>query len=142
MTPSIRGRLETRAALIPTVGLVISILFLPVVWRGDGSFVDHLLALFAGLGLLLVPGLAWEFPYHAIQQSRWDRDWPLSIMLLAAAGELVLATWISTKVGASPLNALEAGFHLGSVWIGCCLVAAGPIKVTVPRMRYRGGRLV
>ena len=142
MTPTLRGRMETRVVLVATVGVVMSIAWFPLLWLGADGFGSQILALGVGLGLLMVPGLLWELLYHAGQQLRWDRDWPLLLAVVAGIPELLLATWIATKVGTSPFNLAEAAIHLGSVRVASVVLSAGPLRVLVPQLRYRGGRLV
>jgi hypothetical protein len=94
----------------------------------------------AGLGVL------WEGVYHALQQLRWDKDWPSSFALLNALNEAP-ATWLALHLlgavsGAAWLAsapALPFAIHFLTAWVVMWLTAQGPLRVLLPHWRFEGG---
>ncbi len=142
---SLRGRLETRAFLVLTVGLLWTVALTPVL-RPDGlgsaAAVRSNLVL---LGLMGALGLGWEAAYHAIQQLRWDRDWP---SLFAAAAVVPEGALLWVVAGAWPWPHVERGstgtfaLFVGTIWAAMWLFVQGPMRVLFLRWRLRGGRIL
>jgi hypothetical protein len=51
---------------------------------------------FAILLVVGVAGVAWEVLYHALQQFRWEKDWPTGLGLLTGINEGIVAWFWST----------------------------------------------
>jgi hypothetical protein len=140
MTPTLRGRWQTRVLLLGTVGLVVSFIV--------GLALGDLLTPLALLGYVLLLGFGWDILYHYLQSWRWDRDWPPAFQLAGAMGEGLLI-WglvqISRVVAANlpgvaeTLTTPQFVVHYGTVWFMMFLGTQGPLRVLFPRWRYRGG---
>ncbi len=143
MTPTLVGRIQTRLFLLATVGLGWTILISPILVQQDGSVGRVYAITISAVFLTAVFGVGWELLYHALQQYRWEKDWPILYSLVVAFPEGFLV-WISVLVifFGSPPPFLVFWFHFLSTWSLVWLVAVGPIKVLLPRWRYQGGRIV
>ena len=139
MTLSLRGRLETRVFLVLTVGVVWTIGLTTV--RGPASYRSNLTM----LALMGAIGVGWELLYHALQQLRWDKDWPSIFAALAVINEGALL-W--TVVGWIDDPAVQRGSPtsfvglVGSTWLAMWLFMQGPMRVVFLRWRLRGGRIL
>mgnify|MGYP000317993480 CR=1 FL=1 len=146
MTPTLFGRIQTRIALLATVGVVWTLLIGLVVPRPEGAETSAVYkALFTALLIVAVVGIAWELLYHALQQYRWEKDWPTIYGLLVAIPEGIVA-WILLKnqipwdVGPVPADTFLTMFI--SLWILVWAITNGPIQIMFLRWRYRGGRFL
>jgi hypothetical protein len=145
MTLSLRGRLETRIFLVLTVGVLATLgltaLRRPPGLGGGDAYRSHLTVL-AVLGVL---GLGWELVYHALQQLRWDRDWP---SVFAAAVVLNEGALLWAVLGAAPWLHVTRGSPtsfaalVGAPWALMWLFAQGPMRVLFVRWRLQGGRIL
>jgi len=142
MTPTLLGRIQTRWVMVWTVGVVWVLVvgpFLPV--AGPTATVYS-----AGLAALLMTalvGTAWEFAYHAVQQLRWDKDWPtiLGLVLGVSEGAVVYQLLANGVPWAIPGFALTPFvWQFGTVWVAIWIVVNGPLRIFFPRWRFMGGR--
>lgn len=150
MTPTLMGRIQTRLFLLATVGVLWTAAITPLLHRpawASLSMAYHIT--FKALGLVAGVGLVWELLYHALQQWRWDKDWPSLFGLLTAANE-GLAMWFilhlmhilpGTDGLSSPLLALFL-VHFCTTWIAVWLFMQGPLRVVHLRWRFEGGRII
>ncbi|MEM7286737.1 MAG: hypothetical protein AAF480_10335 [Actinomycetota bacterium] len=150
MTPTLVGRIQTRLFLLATVGVVWTIIVTPALPRGTAlpgeSTMGELYSVtFGALVLVAVLGAAiWEPIYHALQQYRWEKDWPTLFGLLTGVPEGILAFLIldnmmmDTSGVATPSTFWT---HFITTWLLVWLAANGPMRVLMIRWRYRGGRL-
>jgi len=139
MTPSLFGRLQTRFVLVVVVGLpwTVIVTVLSAVLAGE-SYADTFGVTSEALLLVLVLGLLlWEPLYHALQQLRWEKDWPTVLGLVTGLNEGLLVWLLLGEV--DPLAFLV---HFVSTWLLIWFVLHGPLRAVVPRWRYRGGRFV
>ena len=101
---------------------------------------------FAALAVVMVLGcVLWEPIYHALQQLRWERDWPSMFVLLQLIPEAILAWVVLDTLGPPGAeNTTRATFavHVATTWVLTWLFVQGPIRVVLPRYRFRGGRIV
>ena len=85
MTPTLAGRMQSRLALLGTVGVVWTALIGLAVPRPEGAETSAIYkALFTALLIVAVAGIVWELVYHALQQYRWEKDWPTLFGLIVA----------------------------------------------------------
>ncbi len=136
---SLRGRIETRIFLIVTVGLV---------WTLAVTVVSRPAALRSNLTVLALTGacgLVWELGYHALQQLRWDKDWPsvFGVVTVLNEGALLWALagawpWLRVDRG----SALSFAALVGSTWLVMWLFVQGPMRVVFLRWRLQGGRIL
>lgn len=144
MTPTFPGRLQTRWFLLALVGGLVTLLIAPIL-PGGGSLTERYETTFTVLALVAVVGIGWELLYTALQQFRWEKDWPTLFGLLTGIPEGLLA-WALLDAGAVPgidgVNGSAFLLHFALVWTSVWLFANGPMRVVNLRWRYRGGRLV
>lgn len=147
MTPTLFGRIQSRIFLVVTVGVPLAFLlalFLPR--PSDATTYGDMVEVFLhALLIVAVAGIVWEFIYHALQQLRWEKDWPTVFGLVQGVPEaistyLLLDAGITKDFGDVPLGTFLPMFVI--VWIVIWLVANGPLQIFFLRWRYRGGRFV
>lgn len=141
MTPTLSGRIQTRLFLIFVVGVVWTILVIPVLALFSVATVGQAYAgaLFT-LVVVAILGCGWELAYHALQQRRWEKDWPTLYGLITMLPEMLL-----TAIFVLPTPIVSGGvffFHFTSTWIVMWLWANGPMRVLSLHWRFNGGRLV
>lgn len=148
MIPTLRGRLQTRLFAVVVIGGIWTLLvtpFLPSMPAGTEGGSRYAMTL-SILAAVLVLGLAWELAYHALQQFRWEKDWPTLFGLVTVVNEGVLLTLV-LRAGLvpnadPPPPAATWMTHFGTTWLVIFLFLNGPMKVVALRWRFRGGRLV
>ena len=144
MLPTLNGRIQTRIFLITVIGGLWALVIGPML-PGDGGIGDKYRAMYALLVIVLVLGVLWELVYHALQQFRWEKDWPTMFGLLLGVPEGVVAFAVA-RFGVLPwaadisVPAFLLGF--GSTWLVTWLFVNGPMRVLSIHWRFRGGRLV
>jgi len=144
MTPTLWGRIQTRWVMIFTVGLTWLIVIgpiLPLAGPVRGVYVTGL----ATLVLTAVVGTVWELAYHAIQQLRWDKDWPTILGLVLGLTEGVVVYQLLERNIPWDIAGLEVApfvWQFGTVWIAIWVFVNGPLRVLFPRWRFAGGRFV
>ena len=137
VTPTLMGRWQTRIATLGTLGLLVTAFF--AVARQDETF-------FLVLGYVIAVGLAWDVIYIALQQLRWDHDWPAAFQVANGIVEGFVLYALIDGVG---LPGIEAGSvalglfsaHYGLVWLTTFVWVQGPMRAILPRWRFSGGRL-
>lgn len=148
MTPTLRGRIETRVLL----GLVACLWTAFVVpWlphpapAGDATVYR---VAFEALGLTTGIGVVWEVAYHGLQQFRWDKDWPSLFGLLTLLNEGALLWFVLYWTGVLPGSALATTFvplfvsYFVSTWVLLWMFMQGPLRVVHLRWRFEGGRVL
>lgn len=140
MTLTLRGRWQTRALLLGTVGLLATLTV--------GLTLGDLLTPLALLGYVLLLGFGWDILYQYLQTWRWDRDWPPAFQLAGGIAEGLLV-WGLVQVSrsvvaglpgvATTLTTPQFVVHYVVVWLMMFLGTQGPLRVLFPRWRYRGG---
>jgi hypothetical protein len=143
--PTLNGRIQTRVFLLVVVGGIWTLLLTPVLPIAAPLGTAYR-ATFILLLTIIVLGVLWEFPYHFIQQFRWEKDWPTFFGLITAINEGLLI-WVLLRIGAVP--GLPVPVSTGvfliqflTTWILVWLVANGPMRVPFIHWRFRGGRLI
>jgi hypothetical protein len=141
VTMTLGGRLQTRLVLLSSIGLLWTLAISAVLPRPTGVPV---LAAFritlASSVAMTVLGFFWELLYHALQQLRWDKDWPPLFGLVTGLVEVVPVWWIVRALDILPDGCTALfGLHFGTTWILVWLVTLGPISVLQPRWRFEGG---
>ncbi|MEL6983124.1 MAG: hypothetical protein AAFO29_11930 [Actinomycetota bacterium] len=142
MTPTLLGRIQTRWVLVWTVGLAWLLLVGPVLPLAGPTAGVYRTGL-ASLVLVSIVGTIWELAYHAVQQLRWDKDWPTLLGLVLGVSEgLVVHRLLSLGLPWSvpPVNPAAFIWQFGTVWVAIWAVANGPIRILFPRWRFAGGR--
>ncbi|GAB2980171.1 sortase domain-containing protein [Nocardioides montaniterrae] len=135
MTPTFAGRLQTRLLLAVVVGLPMALLA-SLVLGGLGAITAVLV-----LGVVTVLGVGWECVDHALQQRRWEGDWPAPLALGAGVVEGLIDNPVVHLLG------IGIGFGhycalFAMAWGVPWLVGRGPLAVFLPGWQHRGLRVV
>jgi hypothetical protein len=141
VTPTLLGRWETRFFLFAIIGGLISLvvsLFL------SGFKTPLVLTPFIVLGYVFLFGLVWDAIYQNILYFRWDRDWPTTFQVLAGIAEGALVWLLIHYVGLPGVSSSALPLpifliHYGSIWLTIFVVTQGPLRIVLPRWRFRGG---
>ncbi|HAY68976.1 hypothetical protein K0U73_05320 [bacterium] len=146
MTPTLAGRMQSRLALLGTVGVVWTALIGLAVPRPEGAETSAIYkALFTALLIVAVAGIVWELVYHALQQYRWEKDWPTLFGLIVAVPEGTMV-WILLKNqipwDAGPVQASTFLTMFITLWLLIWAITNGPLQIVALRWRYRGGRFL
>jgi hypothetical protein len=141
MTPTLLGRLETRAFVLLTVGLLWTLVVTPVL-PADASIGDKYETTITVLLLVVIAGMAWEFLYHGLMQFRWEKDWPAFFGLLTGINEGIVVWFLARAVRDPDPDVASFLIHFSTTWLVAWLFVNGPIRVPFLRWRFRGGRLV
>lgn len=166
MTPTLEGRLQTRIFLGATVGVLWTAIITPFLPEPAGVSLGMSYDMaFGSLLVMVVYGLVWEHLYHALQQLRWDKDWPSVFALLSVVVEAPLV-WLldflfpimsmsgSGMQMSGPMGPMSsspglpspyfAGFviHIATTWAVMWLFTQGPMRVICVRWRFEGGRVL
>jgi hypothetical protein len=138
MTPTLNGRWQTRIVTLATLGLLVTALF---AWGYDDSTFFKVL-FYVGLF-----GIVWDVIFIALQQLRWDRDWPPVFQVASGVGEGVLVYLLIDNLGLPgidegivPLDRFIA--HYGLVWLAIFIWVQGPMRAIFPFWRFHGGRIL
>ena len=146
MTPTLSGRIQTRLALLGTVGVVWTLFIGLLVPRPAGAETSAIYkALFTALLIVAVVGIVWELIYHALQQYRWEKDWPTILGLLVAVPEGLVAWWCLKNDVPWSVGDVQASTFLTmfiTLWLLVWAIANGPLQIFFLRWRYRGGRFL
>jgi hypothetical protein len=145
MTPTLNGRLQSRIFLIAVIGSIWTLIVGPFLPGLDGVALGTVYrGAFQVLLVVLVLGLLWEFPYHGLQQFRWEKDWPILYGFLTGINEGLLAWFLVVSLGLTTVAIPTSAFivHFATTWIVVWLFANGPMRIFFIRWRFVGGRLV
>ncbi len=146
MIPSLAGRLQTRVFVMLVIGIPWTIVITPVLPMPTDAFGttiplgDQYEVTVTAWALALVFGLGWELVYHAWQQRRWDRDFPSLYFGLASLWEFIPVAAVVLSAYDPPFAAIFIMFF--GLWLLIWLFIQGPIRVVLPRWRFRGGRVL
>lgn len=135
MTPTLRGRWQTRFFLLGTIGLAISIFF-AALFGSPLPIINLFLVMFIGLG--------WDVIYNWMQTRYWDHDWPAVMQFWSGIFEgifLFILLIIFDPFGPPP-NPFEFGIHYLVVWVTVFFASQSFMRLFFPRWRFRGGRVL
>jgi hypothetical protein len=143
VVPTLYGRIQTRIVLTAVIGGLWTLLIGLVLPTGLPLGQTYRAA-FLVLITVLVVGIVWEFVYHALQQFRWEKDWPtlFGFVLFVPEGIVVWALVSGGLVPGLPDGVPFGAFLLQflTTWLVIWLVSNGPVQIFFPRWRFRGGR--
>lgn len=148
MVPTLSGRIQTRLFLLVFIGIPWTALVSVVGPHATGARLSSVFATtyWVLAEVAIVGSLVWEPLYHLVMQFRWEKDWPIMFSLLQGIPEGILAYILLHAVGPAPMPAVvsTATFltQFIPLWFMVWLVSIGPMRVIVPRWRFRGGRIV
>lgn len=155
MTPTLNGRIQSKLFLLliiaPLWTLVITLVLVPLVSGSDASMTaSYGVVLVNALQVLVwtaVVGILWEFLWHALQQRRWEKDWPILYGMLQFIPEGIVIFFIVnpafgglTTAGGVPTAAFVVHF-ITTVLVTWAWIN-GPHRVFFIRWRFEGGRFV
>ncbi len=141
MTPTLFGRIQSRIVVVLVVGLAWTVFVSPFLPAGGAPLLDvYTLTIRAVFLTAIVGAVFWEPLYHLLQQFRWEKDWPTGFGLVTALPEGLLV-WFILRV-AGPVPGLAFVIHFSTTWLIIWFVFNGPIRVMLPRWRFRGGRFL
>lgn len=144
MLPTLNGRIQTRIFLLVVVGGLWTLAITPFL-PGVTDLAEGYRNTFIVLLTVIVLGVLWEFVYHALQQFRWEKDWPTFFGLVTGINEGVLI-WVLLAFGWVPgITAITAAafvIQFVTLWLLVWLAANGPMRVPFVHWRFRGGRLI
>jgi hypothetical protein len=142
--PTLSGRIQTRILLLVVIGGLWTLIITPILPTGVGIGASYG-ATFSVILVTTVLGVLWELVYHAIQQFRWEKDWPTLFGFLTGIPEGLLV-WFLFAGGAVFWHDGVPGpafvIHFVTTWVLVWLVANGPMRVPFIHWRINGGRLV
>lgn len=149
MTPTLRGRLETRLFLVLVVGGAWTAAATPVLPRPVMASLPMVYRVtFEALALTAGVGLGWELVYHALQQLRWDKDWPSLLGLATLLNEGALLWFLLHWTGILPGSSFSPTFvslfvsYFLTTWTAIWLFMQGPLRVVHLRWRFEGARIL
>lgn len=132
------GRWQTRVVVLATLGSAVTGIF-------AGVYQDR--TFFIVLGYVVAFGIGWDVIYIALQQLRWDHDWPAAFQVANGIIEGVVVYLVidyqglpGIDEGAVLLSRFAA--HYGSVWLVTFIWVQGPMRAFFPRWRFFAGRVV
>ena len=122
--------------MLATLGLFITAIFATA--RQDHVF-------FLVLGYVAAFGIGWDVIYIALQQLRWDRDWPAVFQVATGISEGLFLFVLISRFDLPGTGSVGAGVfasHYGLVWLIIFVWVQGPMRAVFPRWRFYGGRLI
>jgi len=158
MTPTFLGRIHTRLLLVLVIGLPWSLVIGFLLRENDRQLFGLPLIV---LGVFLFVGIVWDVIYIAIQQLRWDRDWPYAFQFLIGITEGLLLYWLTIRFVFPSLMIETAGdpsltlfgdltsnqprevvflLHYLPIFLLSFGAVFGPLRVFLPQWRYKGGQ--
>lgn len=141
MTPTFMGRIQTRLALLATVGVIWTLFIGPFLPVGGASLGEAYRLTFEALLIVAILGvLVWEPVYHLFQQLRWEKDWPTGLGLVTGISEGVV-TWLVLSSD-QVVPGWAFALHFATTWIVVWCFLHGPLRIMLLRWRFRGGRIV
>lgn len=144
MLPTLFGRIQTRIFVIAVIGGLWALVISPLL-PGPGSMQDNYRAMYGILLIVGVLGVFWELLYHALQQFRWEKDWPTLFGLVLGVPEGAVAYAVARSgVLSATENVSSAAFVVGfgTTWLVTWLFINGPMRIFSLHWRFRGGRLL
>lgn len=136
MTPTLRGRWQTRLVLNLTVGVVLTALW--------GGVLREVAPAFVMLGYMTVLGWVWDVGYNRLQTRRWDHDWPPVLYLVGAGWEMgvlsILMSTLNLPGSAETYGVFPMLGQYSLIGVVSFLLMFGPLRVLFPRWRFRGGQ--
>ncbi len=141
MTPTLFGRIQSRLLVVFVVGFAWTIVVTPFLPAGGAPLGEVYSTTFQAVVITAVLGaLIWEPIYHVLQQFRWEKDWPTGLGLITGLPEGLLV-W-AVLLGSGPVPGGAFFWHFLTTWLLIWFVLNGPLRVLLPRWRFRGGRFV
>lgn len=141
MTPTLIGRLQTRAIVVLVVGLAWTIVVTPFLPAGGAPLEDvYNITIQAIIATALLGLVIWEPLYHLAQQYRWEKDWPTGLGLVTGLPEGILV-YLVLRIS-DPVPGWAFFWHFLTTWLLIWFVVNGPLRVLLPRWRFRGGRII
>jgi hypothetical protein len=148
VVPTLSGRIQTRLFLLAVIGIPWTLLISLIGPRANGGHLSQVFetTYWVLAEVAIVGSVVWEPLYHFSMQFRWEKDWPIMFSLLQGIPEGIVAYVLLRNIGPAPMPpAVTTATFLTQfipLWVFVWLVSIGPMRVIVPRWRFRGGRIV
>jgi hypothetical protein len=148
MTPTLRGRWQTRIVLLGSLGVLITLGYMELFGTlrvGPRQPAFYTLPLL--LGYVALAGVFWDVLYNYLQGFRWDRDWPLSFAFVCGIieGLVIFALFrLNLLPGVTYHTGDEWRFlaHYGTIFWATYWWLFGPMRVLCLHWRFNGGELI
>ena len=153
MTPTLRGRWQSRLLLYIFIGLPVTFLFAMYqsAWQWPPPYAQSVFYYpFLFLTLILALGLILDVLYIQIQRFHWDQDWPFayqfffSILEFFAVFNLMdyaVFDYVYPLFPDGTIPFRMAAWHFTFVFVPSFLALLGAIQIFLVRWRYKGGEL-
>ena len=155
MTPTLNGRIQSKLFLLlivaPIWTIVVTVLLVPLVRGADATMTpSYGVVWWNAIQVLLWTaffGVGWELLWHALQQSRWEKDWPILYGLLQFVPEgiliflLVNPRWGGLTSGGGVPTAAFLVHYISTVLVTWTWIN-GPHRILFLKWRFEGGRFV
>lgn len=143
MTPTLKGRWQTRSFLTVVVGVPLTLPFCMLAMMTMPLSAPLPLVM---LAVVWMVGLILDPLYQRATKRRWDHDWPVHLQIWAGLLEfiisfLLLFGWCGGFALLNPGLIILFPLHYLLVWGVSLLMVQGPMRVLFPRWRYRGGQI-
>ena len=143
MTPILSGRFQTRVFVLLTVGVIWTLLVVPLLPGTGGAPIGEVYKLaYQALAVVLVLGLAWECLYQFLMMIRWEKDWPALFQLLTGISEGFTAFWVLSALRDAPVPGAAFAWLFATTWLVTFLFLNTIMRVLFVRWRFRGGRIL
>ena len=145
MIPIYSGRVQTRWFLLIVIGVPWTLLIGWLLPRPEAAtLTDAYTVLLLGVLVVGVLGFAWDALYIALQQLRWEKDWPTLFGLLTAIPEAITTyagLFLVTQALGLEIDTAAFVIQFFTMWLLMWAFASGPMRVLFIRWRFNGGRL-
>jgi hypothetical protein len=150
MTPTLKGRWQTRILLYIVIGLPVTFLvaMYNCNWQWPPSY--DLTAFqdpFKFITAILLLGLLLDVLYMRMQSYHWDADWPFayqfffSIVEFFIIFELMNYGWLDAFFPDGRIPFSNAAWHFGFVFVLSFLAVLGGLQIFLVRWRFKGAEL-
>lgn len=150
MTPTLKGRWQTRILLYILIGLPVT--FLVAMYNSNwqwppASDLTVFQDPFKFITAIFLLGLVLDVLYMRMQSYHWDQDWPFayqfffSIVEFFIVFELMNYGWLDSFFPDGRIPFRNAAWHFSFVFVLSFLAVLGGIQIFMVRWRFKGGEL-
>lgn len=142
MTPTLRGRWQTRILLMLLVWFPVSFVYAKSIGGWSNPLPGGPLVF---LEVMFLVGLALDPIYIALQRLRWDQDWPFILQLGSMVTEVIITYvmldggWLVRFYGPVLLNQATVAWHFLWLVLATFAFLLAGLQVLHVRWRFKGG---